>query len=104
VTDDEGLLEIEITESDGRRTIRPRGEIDIHTCGRLERAFTEGTGDVVLDLGEVTFIDSSGLRALLIGRDAVSNAGGEFELVNPSTVVRRLLQITGLEEKFGLQN
>jgi anti-anti-sigma regulatory factor len=41
---------------------------------------------------------------LLIGRDAVSNAGAAFELVNPSTVVRRLLQITGLEEKFGLQN
>ena len=59
---------------------------------------------MVLDLGEVSFIDSSGLRALLIGRDAVVSAGGEFELVNPSTVVRRLLQITGLEEKFGLQD
>ena len=104
MTHDEGLLEIEVTENGGRRTIRPKGEIDIHTCGRLEKALTEGAGDLVLDLGEVSFIDSSGLRALLIGRDAVSNKGSQFELVNPSAVVRRLLQITGLEEKFGLHD
>ena len=103
MTDDEGLLEIEVTEDGGRRTIRPRGEIDIHTCGRLERELVDRTGGVVLDMSEVSFIDSSGLRALLIGCDSIANAGGQFELVNPSTVVRRLLQITGLAEKFGLQ-
>lgn len=103
MTEDEGLLEVELSDNAGRRLIRPRGEIDIHTCGRLEKALTGGATDVVLDLGEVSFIDSSGLRALLLGHESIVASGGRLEVVNPSAVVRRLLQVTGLEEKFGLR-
>lgn len=81
-------MEIEVTEAQGRR---------------LEASLTGGGGAVVLDLGAVSFIDSSGLRALLIGQDSITQGGGQLEVVNPSTVVRRLFQITGLGEKFGLQ-
>jgi anti-sigma B factor antagonist len=73
------------------------GEIDAASSGELEHALetarTEST--VVLDLEQVSFIDSSGLRVVTrFARDAA--AEGSFEIVGASEAVRRILEITGL--------
>jgi anti-sigma B factor antagonist len=54
-------------------------------------------GELVVDLRHVDFIDSSGLRALLIERRRRERAGGTIELSNPSPLVVRLLEVTGVD-------
>ena len=53
-------------------------------------------GDLVLDLSEVTFIDSAGMRALLIVRENLVTAGRALRLANVTPEVKRLLDLVGL--------
>jgi len=77
-----------------------RGELDPHTAPQLrdeaDRAFASGRVDLVLDLAELNFIDSSGLRVIISSHKTASERGGRFVLRSPSQTARRLLDITGL--------
>ena len=55
-----------------------------------------------VDASQLTFLDSSGISELLRVNDAVNEAGGTFLLVDPTDNVRRVLEITGLLETFGI--
>jgi anti-sigma B factor antagonist len=76
------------------------GELDLMTAGQLE-AFALGAcrpGDqVVLDLADVSFLDCSGLRALLRVHHQVRRWGGVSRLVAPAPVAGRVLEITGVD-------
>lgn len=83
------------------------GEIDASTAPTLEAALAdlpEGGEPVVLDLGDVTFIDSSGLRVLIALASRASDGGRSVKIDRPSPTVARLLEITGLAEMFGLES
>ena len=54
-------------------------------------------GELVIDLRNVGFMDSSGLRALLVERRRREGAGGTILLSNPSPLVVRLLEVTGTD-------
>lgn len=53
-------------------------------------------GDLVLDLAAITFIDSGGMRALLIVRENLAAAGRALRLANVTPEVKRLLDLVGL--------
>jgi anti-sigma B factor antagonist len=53
-------------------------------------------GELVVDLRGVDFMDSSGLRALLVERRRRERAGGTILLRNPTPLVQRLLEVTGV--------
>jgi anti-anti-sigma factor len=81
------------------------GELDAHTAPFLTEAVDQ-VGDaapdkIVVDLGQVSFIDSAGLGGLLRVRNAAIEAGVPFVVVNRSDVVNRLIELTGLEELLG---
>jgi anti-anti-sigma factor len=81
------------------------GELDLLAEDDVARALREAVGQagatsVVLDLTEVGFIDSSGLRALLQGRDAASARGLSFALAVVDGPVTRLLAAAGVSEWF----
>lgn len=80
--------------------VEARGEIDAHTVDTLRQALGGSPAGqvVVLDLAGVEFIDSSGLRVVVEQHQRCSDAGGSLVLRNPSRVVRRLLDVTGLTE------
>lgn len=88
---------------DGRVVTAVSGEVDAATAddfeAQLRPAIAEST-DVVLDLTEVSFMDSSGLRALVAIHHEVAERGGTIELAGTSNVVERLLSVTGLAELF----
>jgi anti-sigma B factor antagonist len=99
---EEQLLVVE-TRADPRRTVvAVAGEIDLGTVDRIERVVADAlaeTGEVSLDLREVTFIDSTGLR-LLLELDDLALAGGRALTMTPSATVTQLLRLTGLERRF----
>jgi anti-sigma B factor antagonist len=83
----------------------PTGELDLATAPALEaalaRAFEQvGAGRVVLDLRELEFIDSSGLRTLLTARKRADEAGAAFSLVAGHRGLERTLEIAGVHKVF----
>ena len=87
-----------------RTVVELRGELDLGTVETVERAVQElhaqAVRSIVLDLRELTFIDSSGLRLLLqIDADARAN-GLDFALIEGDGPVRRLLELTNLTDDF----
>jgi anti-anti-sigma factor len=78
------------------------GDIDLAAVEALEAAIgavegaSEEDGDVVLDMSEVTFLDSSGLRVLVTAHERYNEAGARFVIKDPSAPVVRILEITGL--------
>lgn len=80
-----------------------RGELDIATAPRLIDAFDDlaagGTPAQVVDLRQVTFLDSSGLSALLLAARHVPD-GARLTLRRPSDTVLRVLTLTGMLATF----
>src|SRR4051812_2220568 len=58
--------------------------------------------EIRIDLADATFIDSTGLGALIEGYRAVTEAGSRFVVMNPTSTFRRVLSVTGLCELFGM--
>ncbi|HEX6116573.1 MAG TPA: STAS domain-containing protein [Solirubrobacterales bacterium] len=82
------------------------GEIDLSTVPEAERLITDAEAGrparLVIDLSEVTFMDSSGLRVLLTAHRRAEEAGRGFAIVKGGDTVNRLLEVTGLSERLEL--
>jgi anti-anti-sigma factor len=78
------------------------GELDLATTRQLQEALEQlpAEGEVVLDLSELTFIDSTGLHAIV---EHARADDGPIVLANPSETVRRVLHIAGLDAHPGLR-
>jgi anti-sigma B factor antagonist len=80
-----------------------RGELDLAAAAAMRQRVEAVVGtDLVIDLRDVTFIDSSALRELLRAREAVIGAGARIVLAGAPAAVRRLLELTGTESMFEL--
>jgi anti-sigma B factor antagonist len=98
--------EIEAAQ-DGTRAVAVAGELDQATLPELQRALDEvidaGSDDLLIDLSDCSFIDSSGLAALVSARERIAAADGRrFAICCGSTQVQRLLEITGLDKAMGV--
>jgi anti-sigma B factor antagonist len=92
-------LEIEST-GDGWRL---SGEIDAHTAPSLAAAMAGLPDGVVrVDMAEVSFMDSSGLRVLMEAMTRARDRGGDLVVARPSPAVARLIEISGLGEQLRL--
>ena len=81
------------------------GDIDIAGGPTLDTYVvrSENRMPIVLDLDDVDFIDSSGLRTLLTATRRASERGTVVRLRNVGTTVRRMLQITGTANQFEIE-
>jgi anti-sigma B factor antagonist len=90
----------------GTLTIEVYGELDIATAPALEQLLREVERDrwptVVLDLAQMSFIDSSGIRALLAANHRISGEGGHMFVRHSSRPVRRALAAIGAERILDL--
>jgi anti-anti-sigma factor len=86
--------------------VRVRGELDIATAPTFDFALREaavtGLRTLVLDLREVTFIDSSAMQVLITGKEIAEQHGLELEIMAGDGPVRRLLEITKLSNHLHL--
>lgn len=94
MTQPEDLLTIE-TSDHGLRAV---GEIDAHTAPTLAAAIDAAAPTVRLDLSGVEFVDSSGLRVLIDAHQRMQEAGGSLTIATPSPAVKRLLEISGVDD------
>jgi anti-anti-sigma factor len=81
------------------------GEVDAHTAPTLASALAAlPAGTVRIDMAEVSFMDSSGLRVLMEATARARDAGGDLVVVRPSPTVTRLVEISGLGEQLRLDH
>ncbi|MDO3686289.1 STAS domain-containing protein [Micromonospora sp. C28ISP2-4] len=82
--------------------LRLAGELDLGTAGELnstiDRLVADGHRQLLLDLTELTFCDSSGIGAFVRGDNLVAPDGGWLRLTGATGRVARVLQVTGLAE------
>lgn len=101
---EEDGLTVGIEQSETTTTIVLSGQLDLASVGALDE--TVGslhplTTPVVVDVAGVTFIDSSGLRALMALHEASLTATGVgIRLLSVGPAVRRVLELTGLVQIF----
>jgi anti-sigma B factor antagonist len=87
--------------------VRLGGELDLYNAGQVRDILLEACSDsperVVVDLGEVEFIDSTALGVLIEARTKLKNRRG-FLLAAPGLETRRALQISGLDRHFSIHD
>lgn len=80
------------------------GELDLHTAPQLREALTSaidaGRRQVLVDLSDVAFMDSTALGVLVAGLKRTREAGGDLALVVPQGPPRKVLTLTGLDRAF----
>lgn len=91
-----------VRQVDGTRTtLVLDGDLDVHSAPLVQQAVAaavrEGTGDVVLDLRGVSFVDSSGLGVLIACHKRAGRESRQLVLRAPSHRVARLLAVTTLD-------
>jgi anti-sigma B factor antagonist len=94
-----------ISEStaDGRRVIAPCGELDLATAAELE-ARLAGRMATFLDLSELSFIDSTGIRVVVSTARRAQSEGWEFTVWNPQPTVLRVFKLVGLDQHLDLRS
>lgn len=84
--------------------VRPVGELDLDTEPQLEESIAAmrelGAPRLVLDLRELTFMDSTGLRLVIRWDTRSREQGFEFAIVRGPDVVQRVVRLTGMEEQL----
>ncbi len=84
--------------------LRLLGEFDLATAPRVEDAAEKliagGLARLVLDLSGLRFIDSSGLRVVVVLHQRAIREGWTLELVRPAPPVLKVFQISGLEDRL----
>lgn len=95
-------LAVEVSSDTTRSRIRLAGELDICTIPRLELALQrvrrDGHRVVELDVGGLVFLCVSALQVLVDAHTALRDAGGRLVLLNSGRRVRRILELTGLDD------
>jgi anti-anti-sigma factor len=105
VEDPTPLLETSWTASDGHRSLRVSGELDIATAPVLAAALDGEIGPgsrLRLDVDDLVFVDAAGLR-VLVGVRRTAGLTGRVVLGHPTPKVQRVLALTGLNGLDGFE-
>jgi anti-sigma B factor antagonist len=100
-------MTIEIEFDEAGTTLSVGGEMDLAAADELaaavDRALGSGESPLIVDLSGVSFIDSTGLGALVRFQNAATAADRELVLQAPSERVLRILELTGLTSTFTIR-
>jgi anti-anti-sigma factor len=93
-------MKIDVVELEGGITkLVLSGRMDIQGATAADMTFSVAAGTrkkVIVDLSEVTFMASLGLRTLMMSAKSMANKGGKIVLLNPQPNVEKVLETTGV--------
>ncbi len=99
-------LRIDDTQEGPRTILAVSGEVDLATAPNLRQrvvqAIDDGARQVVVDLSDVGFMDSTGLGVLIGGLKRLRQRDGNLVVVSPSEPVAKILEVTGLMDVLGV--
>jgi len=90
----------------GVPVIKLGGEVDVYTAPQLKQKMLglleAGAGQMVVDLAQVEYFDSTALGVLIGGLKRIRERDGNLALICPSPRIRRVFEITGLDKVFDI--
>ena len=93
-----------ITKTDGKVCVALQGELDTQACARFQEDIADllaaPPAEVELDLSELEYIASMGIRIFISLLKAVHAVGGSLKATNPSPAIREIFDVTGLSGSF----
>ncbi len=97
-----------ITEVKGESRLQliVEGQVDTITAPELQQRILtsfQKTKEVVVDLGKVGYMSSSGLRALLLGQKTAQSKGGKMVLINVQQSVLQIFQMSGFTKILNIE-
>lgn len=94
-----------VEQFDAFAVVTAEGEVDLRSVPGLSKALKEcadRSRSALVEMSGVTFIDSTGLGALIAAHRRARAHGGSVSVVNPPKLVRHVLTVTGLEHALGI--
>jgi anti-sigma B factor antagonist len=96
-------MQIDLHQARGEVTVvTPKGRLNVATAPlfreRVSKLVEAGTRQIVVDLGEVSFVDSSGIGALIGALKLVRQLGGDLRIARPNRNMQVLLDVTFLSQ------
>ena len=94
--------------SAGCRVVVPHGDVDAHTAPQLRDAIAgqlaadSSIDRLVIDLSRTSFLDSSALGVLIAALKRMREREGRLDVVRPASPIRRIFEITALDQVFAL--
>jgi anti-anti-sigma factor len=100
-------LQVVVRPGEGCTTVIVAGELDDSTAPDLRERLAQVTadlvGDLVLDIGLLTFVDSTGLALFVAQHKKLRSQGSRLIISSPSPMARRLMEITGLTRILSIE-
>jgi anti-sigma B factor antagonist len=97
-------LRVDTTIENGIPVVAPSGDLDLASASLLERALVDALATdppaIVLDLRDLEFMDSSGLRTVIVAARRAEEDASRFALVPGKAQVMRVFEITRMEERL----
>jgi anti-sigma B factor antagonist len=101
-------LSLETRQENEHTVLEVGGEIDVYTAPKLRERITElvdqGNLEIIIDLEQVEFMDSTGLGVLVGALKKVRTLGGDLQLVISSEKVLKVFRITALTQVFTIHD
>ena len=95
------------TQKNGKTLlVVPEGRIDTQTAPEFEQKLSEELGDATelqIDLGQVNYISSAGLRVLLAYTQEMDERGGTIKAIDVNDIVRKIFDLTGFLDILGIE-
>ncbi len=100
-------LHVDVIEEGASVCLKASGEVDAHTSTTLDssvdKALASGATELVIDLGDVPFMDSMGIRVLVRAQRAIDEKNGSMRIVKVNPAVARALDYAGLTEHLTVE-
>lgn len=101
-------LKVSVSLTENRTLMVLAGELDCSTVEHLRERFAEvenaRQGDLVLDIGLLTFVDSTGLSLFLSEHRRLRAAGSNLVIFGPTPMAQRLFEITGFNQLLDIES
>ncbi len=93
-------FEVAVRVLNGHAVLALRGDVDAYSgqslSDSLNAAMLETSGDITLDLSNVSFVDSSGIAVFVVAAKKLRERGSELVVESPPAMVTKLLEMTGV--------
>lgn len=99
-------MTVDVNSRDGAHVVTLSGEIDLQTSPQVREAVLDSLrqgGPVIVDMGGIAYIDSSGVASLVEGFQVARRQGVAFVLAAVSPAAMRVLQLARLDKVFSFQ-
>ena len=95
------LFSVQASSANRQTTIVCTGKLIVNTAAEFAtecKKWIECSSSIIVDVGGLTYMDSAGLGSLVSGYTSAKKSGCEFQLVNVTTRIMHLLQLTNLDK------